>query len=755
MGDGTLHFMSDPLNLVIEQHLKEGIQHGFIPSEVANFLAYGVPGSGKTSLHYSLYDLPPPELRISTACIEQAQRAVLVTRSSEDSSSEIVICKPVEEQDLKEMLAKEMTEERITEEKKEVFSRIEKTLKENFPVEDHSSRPVSPSTQEPTPVEDHPPQHLLQPVSIPGPSPTPDEEATSHLVISPRVKLQGMDEILYLMLHPTPANLPRLRNRLVQFIDSGGQPKLLEMLPAYLRNLSGLMLVNRLLESLSTMPKAEYCDKDGKLFELGHFNLTNLEMLVKCAQLSRYHQSHLALPHVEYDDSPPNILVVGTFKDQEGKCKQTREEKNAQLEVVFKQFGKSIIRRSNGEIIFGVDATSRSDPVISELRAALKHMKCLHYKCPILWYLLEVELRKLGKKVIPKEYVMSIAKELHIEITESIEAALLFWHEINLIMYFPNILPEVVIFQPDAMIGMISQLYEQHVKISDTAECDISSSKDLRFRDQAVFSDDYAHDIKNETILSVDELLLILQDRKTVAKLPSSSSLYFMPSLLEELTEEELAASRSQLTSQLPVASSLLVSFPTPEVPSGLFCTFISDIVSSSECKIPDLDSSTKLYRNFISITLNISPGSFGTLTLYNTGKVFSITPYSLSSSSFLPKVKKLVAKALDASCRVLSYRKLHQFSFQCECGQSPPPHVAHLSPDEKVTICSLDSDKDGCSLTKKQILWTGKFSSNSFKFNNVSHYLFQISAVMLHVRLFQISAAMLHLRLFVAWRLQ
>ena len=756
MGDGTLHFMSDPLNLVIEQHLKEGIQHGFIPSEVANFLAYGVPGSGKTSLHYSLYDLPPPELRISTACIEQAQRAVLVTRSSEDSSSEIVICKPVEEQDLKEMLAKEMTEERITEEKKEVFSRIEKTLKENFPVEDHSSRPVSPSTQEPTPVEDHPPQHLLQPVSIPRPSPTPDEEATSHLVISPQVKLQGMDEILYLMLHPTPANLPRLRNRLVQFIDSGGQPKLLEMLPAYLRNLSGLMLVNRLLESLSTMPKAEYCDKDGKLFELGHFNLTNLEMLVKCAQLSRYHQSHLALPHVEYDDSPPDILVVGTFKDQEGKCKQTREEKNAQLEVAFKQFGKSIIRRSNGEIIFGVDATSRSDPVISELRAALKHMKCLHYKCPILWYLLEVELRKLGKKVIPKEYVMSIAKELHIEITESIEAALLFWHEINLIMYFPNILPEVVIFQPDAMIGMISQLYEQHIKISDTAECDISSSKDLRFRDQAVFSDDYAHDIKNETILSVDELLLILQDRKTVAKLPSSSSLYFMPSLLEELTEEELAASRSQLASQLPVASSLLVSFPTPEVPSGLFCTFISDIVSSSECKIPDLDSSTKLYRNFISITLNISPGSFGTLTLYNTGKIFSITPYSLSSSSFLPKAKKLVAKALDASCRVLSYRKLHQFSFQCECGQSPP-HVAHLSPDEKVTTCSLDAAKDVNDLTKKQILWTGRLSDDCYFYSSliIFCYSFQIGAVMLHLRLFQISAVMLHLRLCVAWRLQ
>ena len=715
--------MSGLLNLVMEKYLEEGIQHDYIPSQVANFLASGVPGSGKTSLHYSLFDLPPPPLRISTACIEQAQRAVLVSRSSEDSSSEIVEFKPVEETDLKQMIAKEMTEERISAEEKEVFSEMEKTLKENPPVEDRSTQPLLPSSQEPTPVEsdfqmkDHQPQHSLQLASSPQSSPTPNE-ASSHLVVSPRVKLQEIDEIMYLMLHPTPANIPRLRNRLVQFIDSGGQPKLLEMLPAYLRNLSSLLLVHRLLETLCSTPMAEYCDKEGKLFELGHFNLTNLEMLVKCAQLSRYHQSHLALPHVEYDDSPPDIVVVGTFRDQEGKCKETRKEKNAQLEVAFEQFGESVMRRSNGEIIFGVDATSRSYPVTSELRAALKNGKCLRYRCPKQWYLLELELRKLGKKVIPKEEVFSIARALHIKIMESVEAALLFWHYINIIMYFPSILPEVVIFQPDAVIGIISQLYEQHVKISDTAESDITCEEDLRFRDQAVFNEDYLYRIKNDTVLSVDELLLILQDRKTVAKLPSideSSSLYFVPSLLEEFTEEP-SASQSLPTSQLPVASSLLVSFPTPEVPSGLFCTFISDIVSSSECKIPDLDSSTRLYRNLISITLDFSPSSFGTLTLSNTGKFFSVTPYSLSSSSFLPKVKKLVAKALDASCRVLSYRKLHQFSFQCECGQSPP-HVAHLSPDEKGKTCSMDADK-GIDLTKKQVLWTGVFSSN----NTVSH---------------------------------
>ena len=166
--------MSGLLNLVMEKYLEEGIQHDYIPSQVANFLASGVPGSRKTSLHYSLFDLPPPPLRISTACIEQAKRAVLVTRSSEDSSSEIVEFKPVEETDLKQMIAKEMTEERIS---AEVFSEMEKTLKENPPVDDRSTRPLLPDFQ----MKDHQPQHSPQLASSPQSSPTPSPELIIHL----------------------------------------------------------------------------------------------------------------------------------------------------------------------------------------------------------------------------------------------------------------------------------------------------------------------------------------------------------------------------------------------------------------------------------------------------------------------------------------------------------------------------------------------------------------------------------------------
>ena len=71
--------------------------------DLTTCLATGAPGSGKTHLRYLLYGLFPPDLRISTACIEEAQRAVIGSLDSEDSEESL--WKPVHSGGLKEMVA--------------------------------------------------------------------------------------------------------------------------------------------------------------------------------------------------------------------------------------------------------------------------------------------------------------------------------------------------------------------------------------------------------------------------------------------------------------------------------------------------------------------------------------------------------------------------------------------------------------------------------------------------------------------------
>ena len=187
-------------------------------------------------------------------------------------------------------------------------------------------------------------------------------------------ELPETSDILKLMKSLSTSKQP-LRAHWMHFIDSGGQPQFLEILPAFIRNVSLLLLLVKLSEELSDTPTVEYFSPDGKSYQLGVFPLSNEQLLLQAAQLSLFHQSQISLPHniIEKEQSQPNMTVVGTFADQESKCKETRSEKNNRLKQLLQPFQKQLIPRSKSEIIFPVNAKSagqgkNEDPVASELR---------------------------------------------------------------------------------------------------------------------------------------------------------------------------------------------------------------------------------------------------------------------------------------------------------------------------------------------------------------------------------------------------
>ena len=83
--------------------METALRKGYILTDLTTCLASGAPGSGKTHLRYLLYGVFPPDIRISTACIEEAQRAIISSLDSEDEDSPQ--WKPVQSGELKEVVA--------------------------------------------------------------------------------------------------------------------------------------------------------------------------------------------------------------------------------------------------------------------------------------------------------------------------------------------------------------------------------------------------------------------------------------------------------------------------------------------------------------------------------------------------------------------------------------------------------------------------------------------------------------------------
>ena len=711
--------------------VEKALKSGYIITDLTTCLASGPPGSGKTHVRFLLYGLIPPAVRISTACIEEAQRAVINSLDSEDSEENQ--WKPVNSGELKEMVA-------------EGVSAGVEGIQDQIPsstLHQSDQTPFDPDTAESMQVTTSKMQHTVnttsQAVEMSASDDKPQVQRTSdssvHTKIQPpstylaqksktdlprmqALELPETSDILELMKTFSTTRQP-LQAHWMHFIDSGGQPQFLEILPAFIRNVSLLLLLVKLSEELSDTPTVEYYSPDGKLYELGVFPLSNEQLLLQAAQLLLFHQSQISLPHniIEKEQSQPNMVIVGTFADQESKCKETRSEKNSQLKKLFEPFQKQLLPRSSSEIIFPVNAKSagqgkNEDPVANELRRVIQKLAPrLRMRFPLLWYFLEMELRRLGEKIITKSECWEIAKKLGFESEEALEAALRYLHEANLFLYYPDVLSNTIFVNPQAVLSNITQLYERHIKLEDAPESEVVED-DLRYRDQALFTASTLISLETDYSKATfpnDNLITLLQHRLIISEMPFSingETAYMMPTLLPALEEGDIIRPKTT------AASPLIISFQEGWAPTGLFCALVVSLLSRKSklpWKISEIVSGnmTKLHKNCLEFSIGYNPGS---ITLVNTMKQFELHPSSELPSDLLPPIWQTIDRNLKEACSKYSYKVSHRFGFNCSC-EVLPPHTALISLEKSTVQCSRDPDKVE-PLSNKQMLWV-LFESN------------------------------------------
>lgn len=286
----------------------------------------------------------PPDVRISTSCIEETKRAIICNLDSTDVEENR--WKLVQSDGLEHMAAEE-------------FSANMQEMEDDATVLD---------------VRDN--------VRVEPPGMPALELAETADILKPSISRRA------------------LQGHWIHVIDSGGQYQFMEVLPAFIRNVSLIMPVFKLSDELCARPSVEYFSPDGKVYQLGDFSLSGKQLLSQIAQLSLFHHSQISLPNVLKEQVQPRIVAVGTFRDHEESCKESRSEKNEQLKQVLQPFKDQLICRSTSEIFFPVNATSaglgdNEDRVAFELRSVIqKFSPRLRIRLPLQWYFLELQVRK-------------------------------------------------------------------------------------------------------------------------------------------------------------------------------------------------------------------------------------------------------------------------------------------------------------------------------------------------------------------------
>ena len=499
--------------------------------------------------------------------------------------------------------------------------------------------------------------------------------------------------------------------------DCGGQPQFHEILPIFLRRMSLIVFVFKLSESFSSRPMIEYYE-DGKALGTPYESHHTTEQLIKEGLQSLH--THRSSKGAGKDGEAPQIVMVGTHKDEESKCDESRETKDQKLrEMLLPTFEKEIIYYKPGEnkVLFpmnakcpGVEEEDMAQAIVSrfstENRSDAKQL-------PLQWLGFEIMLeeitQRLKRGILSRSECLEVAYRLHLD-ESAVDAALFYLDELSLVFYYPDILPEIVFTNPQVLLDKISELVKVH---HDNLK--IGSGEDWqKFFCHALVTVEFLREptFKKHYVPGMFEPkhLAILYRKLLIFANFSDEHIFFVPCLLRMLGSNEIAKHRLPFDS---LVAPLVLHFPDGPPRRGIFCALIS-FFTSPENHYPGpwkLKKSARsvtptcLHRNCIQFVV---PGfkTACSITLIDTLLHFEVH-FNVKSeedpSNFCPVIKQALIAGLRKATLVLGYTdSTPSLVLLCPCGAGDS-HPATFG--DKLWICSLDKGV-GEKLSSNQLFW-------------------------------------------------
>ena len=675
----------------------------------------GYAGAGKTSLLCLLLGVKSPTVRCSTPCAESPIRVVSGTRIQLLGEGWV----KVSIKDLEEMLASYIPILCDTVPDEVVPTEVRESL-----FQQQQSSGVTQDKAAPTS------QGRATPTSQGSPLSTSQDQTTSSISDAPKQATTSLlDDLLkrlnQLAMESTEGSEESsdfTNANWIHLIDSGGQPQFYDLLPIFIRHTSSIVLVQRLCDRLNEHPIVEYYDEEGNPIGTSYRSLfTNLE-IVMC--LTRALHSHPT------KGKYPKIMLACTHRDMEGKCSQKRAEKNQTLfKLLHPLFRKDLILYGDAmEPIFPLNTREPDEEdrrVAKLLRQAIESSASDPVKIPLWWYFLEIALGRLAamlhRRILSRNECLGIARHFRFS-EEEFDAALRYYDELNVCLYYPHVLPDVVFSDPQVPLDKASELVQYSYKLQEGKQGRKSEGPQealeaewLKFRDQGIiqlqFLEKFPQHYRDGIFMPADLLKLF---KHLLIFAPLTKDEYFMPSLLQMLHPEELDKHRAPSSSP---AAPLVIHFPHGWPRSGIFCCLVVYLINCCKWQICRQSGLPILVaRNCIKFALPSCPCIVTLIDSFAQFEVHVNSPAEVCCE-ICPIIRHKIFDGIDAAAATLRYNNArpHPAFF---CTHTPKEsekttlHIATLSEDYKWCICTEDDVFR--KLNEKQTVWFDSAAATS-----------------------------------------
>ena len=690
--------------------------HGYVEARDIKALIFGAAGTGKSHTIALLMDEEPPTICRSTPC---ATRPVRVDKLEKEGGKWV----------------------RVTHDQFSQTIADTSTMLPQKPSTASKAASSAPSCSAHTPIRTSDPKIASKPKTA--------SKQNATAASTPREKVSSVstssaeDELLRrIEMSPYGRRVKKAFKRdRITLIDTGGQPQFHEVLPMFMGETSASMFTIKLDDSLDDHPLIEFYDDSGHLLGSYRSPFTNQQILMMCMRVI---QSQVSQSQEGFCPTP---IFVGTHKDLEQQCEsESREEKNQKIHKMLPpavQENTIYCDERLKELIFAVNAKTpgpHEQKIAAELRRVIverSHVK--PKRIPLRWHALELALQKLmlelGRGVLSKAEGLAVARRFHFT-DDSFEEALKYLHNLNILFYYKDVLPDVIFCDPQVLLDKVTELVEYSYRLQTAACRQIATEGKLRkFRDQGIVTLEFLS--KKEFrrhyvpgLFSPGELLRLFKKLLIVSLITEEE--FLMPCLLRVTDEPTLLA----LSSSVPP---LLFYFPHSPL-LGVFCALVAYLLSQAKWKLlfdASSRSPVKVDRN--TIQFEVPGGLPGVITLSDSFSTYFQVSIQLPEkaprdlcSTVCPQIHETILAGLRNASSALHYNNcVPKDAFLCcEHGtsDSPTPHASIVDSTHKLMTCTLNPAKFCSTLTEEHLVWFSSSDTPGEQLTTQEHKCFYIS---------------------------
>ena len=383
---------------------------------------------------------------------------------------------------------------------------------------------------------------------------------------------------------------PLLESHWIYAIDSGGQAAFLDIAPTLLRYNSVNILTHKLNEKLEDISKFYFSIKGEVIGNPVERQLTNLQLIeASFRSLTSVNPPDLPGIPCSVEALKPFCLVLGTFYDKIGDSGESLDDKNSKLYSTLKQYGDSLIlhRFRGKEVIFPVNTIANDmdrQTIAEEIRCEI--CQCyIEAEIPVRWFLFQLDLEKhqmtSNSSIVTRSECIHIGSALEMDESD-VHAALLYYHDLTIYLYFPEVLPNVIFVNPKPLLDKLSLLISisfadavDHLK--RTLDIRVHHSIHEKLKIQGIFSRNLLTESLSQGFskdFSADDFLKLMEYLFILSPLPQTGE-YFLPCVLPTTTDLE-----SLRISFKDNIDPLILTWNEKPLPQGLFPAIIVNLLS-------------------------------------------------------------------------------------------------------------------------------------------------------------------------------